>query len=76
MLVEDVVQLVCSGLCFYCCDVDVFLECKALVECYTKEFGMFGGWYLFLVYLEWRDVFLGVFVYSSSNDQLCCFVFV
>ena len=36
---------------------------------------MLSGWDCFLVYLEWRDVFLGVFVYSSSNDQLGCFVF-
>ena len=25
-----------------------------------REFSMFSGWNWFLVYLEWRDVFLGV----------------
>ena len=76
MLVVDVVEFVCSDLCFGCYCVDVFLECEALVERYTKEFGMFSGWNWFIVYFEWGNVFLGVFVYSSSDDQLCCFIFV
>ena len=76
MLAVDVVKLVGSGLCFGCYCVDVFLKCEALVECYTKEFGMFSGWNWFIVYFDWGKVFLGVFVYSSSDDQLYCFIFV
>ena len=47
-----------------------------MVKCYTKEFALFSGWDCFFMNLERREVFLGVFVYSSSYDQLCSFLFI
>ena len=67
----------CSLSTLDCALATVVLICFRNVRLWsTKEFSMFGGWDWFLVYLEWRDVFLGVFLYSSSNDQLGCFVFI